>query len=56
MTEVQNKTINTVTNVLGAIAFFIEPIRAYLTTTEFNWQTFIICVVTTAIAFFTGKK
>ena len=50
------KIVDTVTNVLGFLLFAIEPVRAYMTTTPFNWGTFAACLFTAGIAYFTGKS
>lgn len=48
--------INIVTNVIGALLFILEPVRAYLSSQPFNWMTFAFCVGTAIIAYFTSKS
>jgi len=48
--------INIITNIMAALVIIIEPIRAYLTSQTFNWTTFIICVITAVIGYFTSKS
>ena len=48
--------INIITNVLGALLFVLEPVRAYLSSQPFNWMTFAMCVGTAIIAYFTSKS
>lgn len=50
------QVINIITNVMAAIVVIIEPIRSYLTSQTFNWTTFIICVITAVIGYFTSKS
>jgi len=49
-------TINIITNIMAIILAIIEPVRAYLTSQTFNWSTFIICIVTAVIGWFTAKS
>ena len=50
------RVINIVTNVIGALLFILEPVRAYLSSETFNWMTFAFCVGTAIIAYFTSKS
>jgi len=50
------KLINIITNVVGALLFIMEPIRAYLGSQPFNWMTFIMCIGAAVIAYFTSKS
>lgn len=50
------KTINLITNVIAVLLFILEPIRAYLSSQEFNWTTFIICIGSAIIGYFTSKS
>ena len=50
------QVINIITNIMAAILVILEPIRAYLTTQTFNWTTFVICIVTAVIGYFTSKS
>lgn len=50
------KVINIATNVLAFIIAVFEPVRAYLTTQPFEWGSFLLCLATAVIAFFTGKS
>ncbi len=50
------KVINIITNILGALLAIAEPVRAYLTSQPFEWTTFIVCIITAAVAYFTGKS
>ena len=48
--------INKITNVVAFILAVLEPIRAYLSSQEFNWMTFALCIGSAVIAYFTGKS
>ena len=48
--------INTITNILGFILVIAEPIRSYLSTQPFSWETFLLCLGSAVIAYFTGKS
>lgn len=48
--------INIITNVLGALLFVLEPMRAYFSSQPFNWMTFAVCVGTAILAYFTSKS
>jgi uncharacterized membrane protein YeaQ/YmgE (transglycosylase-associated protein family) len=50
------KLINIITNVIGALLFILEPLRAYLSSQPFNWMTFAVCVGGAVIAYFTSKS
>jgi len=50
------KLINIITNVIGALLFLLEPIRAYLASQPFNWVTFLSCIGMAIIAYFTSKS
>lgn len=50
------KVINIITNIIGALLVILEPVRAYLLTQEFNWVTFIVCILAAIVAWFTGKS
>ena len=49
-------TINIITNIIGFLLFFLEPVRAYLTSQPFDWMTFALCVGGAIIGYFTGKS
>ena len=50
-------TINIITNIAGFIVFMIEPIRFYFSANpEWNWFTFITCIFTGIIGYFTSKS
>jgi len=48
--------INIITNVIGALLFILEPLRAYLSSQPFNWMTFAVCVGGAIIGYFTSKS
>jgi len=50
------KVINIITNVIGALLFILEPLRAYLSSQPFNWMTFAVCIGGAIIAYFTSKS
>jgi len=50
------RVINIVTNVIGALLFILEPVRAYLSSETFNWATFAMCVGGAIIGYFTSKS
>jgi len=50
------KVINIITNVIGALLFLLEPIRAYFASQPFNWVTFAVCIGGAIIAYFTSKS
>lgn len=50
------KVINIITNILGGLLAIAEPIKSYLTSQPFNWETFAITIGTSVIAWFTGKS
>ncbi len=50
------KTINIITNVLGFCLVVFEPIKSYLTTQPFSWNTFLTTTGTAIVAWFTGKS
>lgn len=49
--------INIITNIIALLLAILEPVRAYFSTTqEFNWTTFLACVGTAVIGWFTSKS
>jgi len=52
------QVINIITNILGAIAAVIEPVRAFLLQpdTPFSWTNFGLCIVLALVNYFTGKS
>lgn len=50
------KWINIATNIIGALLFVLEPVRAYLQSQPFNWVTFATCVGAAIIGYFTSKS
>jgi hypothetical protein len=48
-------TINLITNIIAFLLAVLEPVRAYLTSQPFNWQTFILCILGAIVSYFTGK-
>jgi hypothetical protein len=53
---VSPKTINIITNVIAILLAILEPVKSYLTSQEFNWQTFLLCLGGAVIGYFTGKS
>jgi hypothetical protein len=47
--------VNWVTNILGLLLAIAEPLHAYFGSQSFNFLTFIICLATAVLAYFTGK-
>ena len=48
--------INWITNIIAALLFVLEPVRAYLASQPFSWMTFLLCVGGAVIGYFTGKS
>jgi len=48
--------INWITNIIAALLVILEPVRMYLSSQEFNWVTFLLCVGTAVIGYFTSKS
>ena len=46
---------NIVTNIIALLLVILEPINSYLTTQEFNWGTFVVCVIGALANYFYGK-
>ena len=49
-------TINIITNIIGFLMVILVPIKDYLTTQQFEWGTFVLCVLGAVVAYFTGKQ
>jgi len=52
----QPSMINSITNVMAILLTILEPVRAYFMEQPFSWDTFLICVGTAVIGWFTGKS
>lgn len=50
------KWINIITNVIAILLAILEPVRSYLQTQPFSWETFAVCILTALTAWFTGKS
>lgn len=48
--------INIITNIIALLLAILEPVKAYLTSQEFNWTTFLACIGTAIIGWFTAKS
>jgi hypothetical protein len=50
------KLIDIITNIIGFLMIVLVPVKTYLTTQQFEWGTFVICVLGAVVAYFTGKS
>ena len=49
-------TINVITNIVGLLLVVFGAVQTYLTSQQFNWMTFGLCIGGAVIAYFTGKS
>lgn len=49
-------TINVITNIIGLLLVVFGAVQTYLTSQQFNWMTFGLCIGGAVIAYFTGKS
>jgi hypothetical protein len=47
---------NIVTNIIAFLLVILEPVNAYLSTQDFNWVNFLVCIGGAVIGYFTGKQ
>ena len=50
------KFIDIITNIIGFLMIVLVPIKDYLTTQQFEWGTFVLCILGAVVAYFTGKS
>jgi len=48
-------SINGITNIIALSLAILEPLKSYLTSQPFQWETFAITMLGAVTAFFTGR-